>query len=301
MKKTKYKVGMVVRHKLQPEWGEGKILKVQGSTLTIDFDGGGEKQFDSRFAPLEVPGDKGIEVQDTRSDKTIKGHVEFFDPDDEYDADVIKGYVDYFAKPDKLYSLSDLEKQPPPRRPGVYGWYFWDYVLPYVSTDNCTYSKTGIWPLKTKWYLLYIGQAKSLRDRIVNYHIKGHYYGGIEISSLRLSLGCLLSDKFGLTLSYPPESFGKKEKKFNSWLEDHARVAWVELETEKLDAVEDAAIKKYTLPLNYKKNQHPLNIPLSNLKSEFRKIAKSEKHKKKQFKKAYKKFAEECESIGIKK
>jgi hypothetical protein len=114
-----------------------------------------------------------------------------------------------------------------------------------------------------------------------------------------LSLGCLLSDKLGLGLFYPPESFGKKEKKLNKWLEEHARVAWVE--TKNLDAVELAAIEKYLLPLNHKHNQHPLKIPLSKLRSEFRKISKSDVQKKKYFKKAYKKFVKQCKQLDIEK
>ena len=133
--------------------------------------------------------------------------------------------------------------------------------------------KTGWWPFRTKWWLLYIGQAKNLRERIVDYHIRGGHYAEGTMSSFRLSLGCLLSKKYGLVLYYPPESFGNGGEKLNKWLAKHARIAWVE--TKDIDAVEKASIEKYTLPLNHKYNEHPLKEPLSKLRMEFKNIARS--------------------------
>jgi len=201
--------------------------------------------------------------------------------------------ANYFANPDKIYSLNDLEESPPPRSSGIYGWYF-DEPPPHLQTHGCTPVKTGWWPFRTKWWLLYIGKAKNLCDRIVTYHIRGGHYAGGTMSSFRLSLGCLLSNKLGMILCYPPESFGKKEKNLNKWLEKHARVAWIE--TTDIDATEKKAIKNYILPLNYGHNDHPLVQPLSNLRKAFRNIAKNSdrKPKKKYFRKAYKKFVKEC-------
>jgi len=204
----------------------------------------------------------------------------------------------YFTNPGKIYSLNDLEESPPPRRSGVYGWYF-DEPPPYVPKSGCTPVKTGWWPFRTKWWLLYVGKAKNLNDRIVTYHIKGRHYAEGTMSSFRLSLGCLLSDNLGLELSYPKESFGQKEEKLQNWLNQHARVTWIE--TNNLDVVELVAIEKYTLPLNYKHNQNPLKKPLSNLRAEFKKIAKSQNPEKKYFKKVYKTFVNECRSLEIKK
>jgi len=135
----------------------------------------------------------------------------------------------------------------------------------------------------------------------MKYHIEGRHYAQGTMSSFRLSLGCLLSDKFGLKIYYPPESFGKKDEKLSKWLEKHARVAWIQ--TENLDAVELEAIEKYILPLNHKHNQHCLKIPLSNLRAEFKHIAKNsgQKPKKKYFRKAHKKFVKECKALRIKK
>ncbi len=136
---------------------------------------------------------------------------------------------------------------------------------------------------------------------MLNYHIKGDHYPQGTMSSFRLSIGCLLSRKFSLILHYPPESFGKGEIKLFRWLNENVRVAWIEIKEEYLDTVELAAIEKYTLPLNHKDNQHPLKQPLSHLRSEFRRIAKSEKFRKKDFKKAYGEFVTKCKELGIKR
>ncbi|KKK90187.1 hypothetical protein LCGC14_2725580, partial [marine sediment metagenome] len=87
-----------------------------------------------------------------------------------------------------------------------------------------------LWPLRTRWWLLYIGKSVDLKERIVDYHIEGKYYAKVTMSSLRLSLGCLLSGELGLRLNDSPQSFGKKEKKLNKWLEKHARIAWIKTE-----------------------------------------------------------------------
>ena len=276
MSDRNYKVGMIVKHKLAPDCGIGKIIEIDESTLIINFQNVGVRYLESSIAPLEIIRSNKSTIYNTPS----------------------KADVSYFANPKKIFSLKELQKFPPPCCLGVYGWYF-DEPPPYVPTMDCTPIKPGWWPFRTKWWLLYIGQAKNLKERIVNYHIKGRHYAEGTMSSFRLSLGCLLSDKYGLILHYPPESFGKKDKKLNKWLEEHARIAWVE--TQLLDTVESEAIEKYILPLNHKHNQHRLKIPLSNLRAEFKHIARSQKPKKKYFGKAYKKFAKECKRLGIKK
>lgn len=273
MSDNKYKVGMIITHPNKSEWGPGEIERVDGCIITIrNCKNGSTERFDSRFAHLKIIKDK------------------------------IEADVNYFAKPDEVFSLKDLQKNPTlcPSRPGVYGWYF-DEPPPYVPKNGCTPVKTGFWPFRTTLWLLYIGQADKLKDRIMKYHIGGGHYAQGTMSSLRLSLGCLLSDRFGLKLYYPPESFGEKDKKLNKWLEEHARIAWIE--TQYLDAMELGAIEKYTLPLNYKHSRYPIAKPLSDLRTAFRNIAKNSNRnpKKKDFRKAYKTFVEECRSLGIKK
>lgn len=283
MSDSNYETGMTVVYRTAPQWGPGKVIAVHGRTIIVRFEYGGTREFGSTDTSLEISRG-GVFVSRSLGTESYESAVET--------------YVAYFAKPDKIYSLAELEESPPPSRPGVYGWYF-DKSPPYVRNNGCTRIKTGRWPFRTKWWLLYIGQADKLKDRIMRYHIGGGHYAEGTMSSFRLSLGCLLSDKYGLILHYPPESFGKKDRKLNKWLEEHARIAWVE--TENLDEVELDTIEKYTLPLNHKHNQHPLKYPLSKLRTEFKNIAKSQKPKKKYFRKAYKKFVKECKALRNKK
>ncbi len=70
MSKDKYKVGMIVRLKKLPEWGQGKIVDVDGTILTVVFKNVGEKEVDSTTAPLEIvkkTETKEIEIRDHAS------------------------------------------------------------------------------------------------------------------------------------------------------------------------------------------------------------------------------------------
>ncbi|MHB9070227.1 MAG: DUF2779 domain-containing protein [Sedimentisphaerales bacterium] len=51
---TIYKVGMTVKLKDSPWLGEGKIIKIQGSTIIIDFEGGRKRPFDSKKTHMEI-------------------------------------------------------------------------------------------------------------------------------------------------------------------------------------------------------------------------------------------------------
>lgn len=279
MSGNEYRVGMIVTHPNMPEWGPGQVVTITDTSVHIFFrdDPENKTRMFNRILPNGPIG-------------WNSSNLDYVEP--------IPHDINYFVEPKKIYSLNDLQQSPPPSSPGIYGWYF-NKPPPYVPTKGCTLIKTGWWPFRTKWWLLYVGKADKLEDRIINYHIKGEHYAQGTMSSLRLSLGCLLSDKFGLELYYPPESFGKKDKKLQKWLEKHARVAWIP--TENLAAMEPEAIEKYILPLNHKHNQHPLKIPLSKLRVEFKHIARSQKPRKKHFRKAYKQFVKECKGLGIKK
>lgn len=304
MSSSNYKVGMIVKHKTGYGVGVGKILEIQGCMLTIDFGKAGIKEFHSEFTPLEILRNKNFKAKDVKQSAFNKLHeTDTTDFDQalslETSMSEIEQEVDYFACPDKLFSPNDLQKQPPPSCSGVYGWYF-DEPPPYVPKSGCTSIKIGQSPGRRKWWLLYIGQAKNLKERIVKYHIEGACYAEGTMTSLRFSLGCLLLRKLRLKLSPPPQSFGKNEWKLNSWLGKHARVAWIE--TLNLDAVESAAIATYTLPLNHKHNQHPLKLQLTNLRFEFRELSRSKKKARKvYFRKAYETFVEDCKRLGISK
>jgi hypothetical protein len=208
----------------------------------------------------------------------------------------------YFKDP-ILYSLRELEIVKPPSSSGVYGWYF-DEPPPYVPKDDCTPVKTGWWPFRKKWWLLYIGKALDLRFRVYDMHFNNKFWMNKSLSSLRLTLGCLLCKELNLYLkknSDPQKdyTFGRKgDRKLSHWMAKHARVAWVE--TVDYVELEYKTINSYVLPLNTKDNPKPFD-PLKNLKDKFTNFAKGQKPKKKYFKKAYKKFVKQSKSLGIKK
>jgi hypothetical protein len=269
-----YTKGMVLKHPNKPEWGPGEVVNVTDTTVHIFFRDDPDqitKMF-PRICPFGPIGWDGF--TDTKMEDDIG----------------------YFAKPDKLYSLKELKKNNlPPRSSGIYGWYF-DRLPPFVPPVGCTVvkDKEG-WFFKSRWTLLYIGKAKNLKERIVYRHFDGKPYAKGIMSTLRLSLGCLLSDKLGLILYYPPESFGKRDRKLNKWLTKHVKVAWIVARN--IHVLEEKAIGRYILPFNIKDNEHPFKYPLKHLRRNFKRIAKSGEKETKKFRKAYKDFATECRSI----
>jgi hypothetical protein len=275
-----YKVGMIVEHKLAHELGLGEIIKVRESTITINFDKAGIKEFDSKITPLEILQDKKIKIQSYNNK----------------DNDVTIGVdVSYFARrdPDRFYSLKDLQKFPPPTSPGVYGWYF-EKLPPSVPKGGCAVIETGLWLFRTKWHLLYIGKASDLRFRVYDMHFNNRYWMDKSMSSLRLTLGCLLYKDLGIYLQKHPDfpnkdyTFGQRgDQKLSNWMVKHARVTWVE--TKDYVEFEKKTIDAYALPLNTEDNPKPFD-PLKDLKREFENIAGSQKPRKRYFKKAYKEF-----------
>ena len=166
---------------------------------------------------------------------------------------------------------------PIPRRPGVYAWFFKD-IPPGVPIEGCcTYDS-----LK----LLYIGisptappkngtppSRQALRSRL-----RYHFRGNAEGSTLRLTLGCLLSKKLDLRLRRVGS--GKRmtftalgEEKLSAWMAANAYVCWVEVdEPWKL---EDQLIRTLSLPLNLRGNpNHAFHPPLSNIRRKANEIAK---------------------------
>jgi len=272
---------VIVRHTMASVWGNGEVVKVTKETVTVAFENGGRREMDRRIAPLEIvaPSKRKARPADVRSCASNR-----------------QTSASYFRRPDRLFSLKELQKRGlPPKCPGVYGWYFKD-PPDCVPLKGCTYKRLYL----TKYWLLYVGKAKNLKQRIVDYHIEGKHYAEGTLSTLRLSLGCLLSRELGLVLYYPPQSFGKKgDKKSNKWLQKHARVAW--METGNIDMLETQSIRKFVLPLNLGDNTHVLKTPLSHLRSRFGNISKKCGHapKKKDFRLAYIDFVKECRAVGI--
>lgn len=161
-----------------------------------------------------------------------------------------------------------------PQQPGIYGWYFRS-IPPKVPYEDCT--------RVNGWTLLYVGIAtKDIRQRILDEHFHGNAYG----STLRLSLGCLLSDTLSIQLQRIGRSrkrltFGQiGEVKLSEWIAEHARVAWRaddELFQDKkfLKRLEQLIVQeRYSLPLNIDNNRkHPFYAQLKKIRKGCRKQA----------------------------
>jgi len=176
--------------------------------------------------------------------------------------------IDFFADPGRLWRPSQIMSRPQeiPCRKGIYGWYF-DATLTAVPNDGCT-SVEG-------FMFLYVGIAgrdpsspRTLRERIIDCHLEGT----ATVSTLRCSLGCLLTKEVSIQLLPAGEksfSFGRGECKLSRWMLEHARVAW------QADAkpwgLEIPILRRYSLPLNLKHNTgHPFYRDLKRLRKRCR-------------------------------
>lgn len=146
---------------------------------------------------------------------------------------------------------------PVPTQPGVYAWYF-DVPPPGVLTEGTHQTEHG--------YLLYIGispkepprngkppSMQNLRTRI-----RYHYCGNAAGSTLRLTLGCLLTNELGVQLrrvgSGGRFTFSTGETAISDWMAEHARVSWF-VDTEPW-LIESKLISELVLPLNLDQNKH---------------------------------------------
>ena len=154
--------------------------------------------------------------------------------------------------PTKLFSRAEILSKPSPipNISGLYGWYF-KQLPPLVPSDGCIKFKDLI--------LLYIGispdkinkpnSKQNLRKRITN-----HYRGNAEGSTLRRTLGILLSEESNFPLrrvgSGRRMTFTHNgEQWLDNWLESNAFVCWVE-NTTPLE-IEDKLFQTLSLPLQY--------------------------------------------------
>lgn len=168
--------------------------------------------------------------------------------------------------PARLWSRAEVlaSPSPVPREPGVYAWYFRD-IPPGVPTADCQRCRDLT--------LLYVGiapkappknGARPSSQRLVD-RVRYHYRGNAEGSTLRLTLGCLLSETLGIELrrvgSGKRMTFSQGESVLSGWMAENAFVTWV------VDAapwaLEEKLINGLSLPLNLDMNRgHAFAEPL---------------------------------------
>ena len=173
-------------------------------------------------------------------------------------------------KPERKWSRQEVlaKPSPVPRQPGVYAWYFRE-IPPHVPVADCHVHGSES--------LLYVGispkepskngfapSRQQLFDRI-----RYHYRGNAEGSTLRLTLGCLLSKQLGIQLrrvgSGNRMTFGDGERVLSQWLEDNAFVVWV-VDSEPW-LLEERLIGELSLPLNLDMNsKHPFHRELGQIR-----------------------------------
>jgi len=148
---------------------------------------------------------------------------------------------------------------PVPRKAGVYAWFF-RKIPPGIPTDDCfrcgdlTLLYVGISPKKPPLN----GKSPS-RQCLLN-RVRYHFRGNAEGSTLRLTLGCLLSERLGIELrrvgSGRRMTFGPGEQRLSEWMAANALVRWVT--HPRPWELEEELIAELSLPLNLDQNErHP--------------------------------------------
>jgi hypothetical protein len=172
------------------------------------------------------------------------------------------------TQPNILYSRSEVLAKPcpVPDQWGTYAWYFRDIPgnLPTegcITKDNLTLLYAGISPDK-------VGKPNSkanIRIRITN-----HYRGNAEGSTLRRSLGVLLTEQSDFPLRRVGS--GKRmtfthlgEQWLDTWMEKNAFVCWVTHPAPW--KLEKKLLEELSLPLNIQGNKaHPFAIKLNEIR-----------------------------------
>lgn len=178
--------------------------------------------------------------------------------------------INTLTKPSIFYSRSAVltKPSPVPMESGVYAWFFKE-IPDITPTDECV-TKDGL-------TLLYVGispdkvgkpnSKQNLRKRITN-----HYRGNAEGSTLRRSLGVLLTGQSGFPLrrvgSGNRTTFTHLgEQWLDNWMEENAFVCWVK--HDRPWELEDELLGTLSLPLNIKGNRdHLFADRLSRLRKE---------------------------------
>lgn len=163
-------------------------------------------------------------------------------------------------RPSRLFRAEEVRGRdcPIPAAPGVYGWYFTS-PPPLVPTSGCHTQDGAV--------LLYVGispkappgNGRPRSRETIRSRIRYHYRGNAAGSTLRLTLGSLLSEELGIGLrrvgSGIRMTFGREgEKRLTAWMAEHARVVWTV--TDQPWKLEEELIRSCVLPLNLDQNRH---------------------------------------------
>lgn len=173
----------------------------------------------------------------------------------------------------KLYTRGEINTKPfpIPSKPGFYAWFFKN-IPEVIPTNNC-FERDG-------FILLYLGISPSsktsnanLLKRIKNQHLNGNAAG----STLRLSLASLLGNTLNMSLIKKGSRIflGADEVKLDEWLDENARVAFIEYEQPWL--YEASLIKQLDLPMNLEHNkEHAFYSTMKKIRSDARRKARVE-------------------------
>jgi len=179
-------------------------------------------------------------------------------------ASIPAGTLAAMLHPNHLQGPSILDRPSPvPRFAGVYAWYFAE-VPPGVPSEGChrvlghTLLYVGIAPKETR------GSTTKPSERTLHCRLGDHFRGNAEGSTLRLTLGCLLSDVLGIQLrrvgSGQRFTFTNAgEQILDAWMAQNARVVWAVVE--RPWETEKALLASLSLPLNASDNRHPF-VPI---------------------------------------
>lgn len=193
---------------------------------------------------------------------------------------MIDDAIESLLRPRVTIGRGDVLARPSavPARPGLYAWYF-DEPIPGVPYAGCHANEHGT--------LLYVGispgpppaNGKATSRQNLYKRIRYHYTGNAEGSTLRLTLGCHLSDVLGLELQRVGSGTRLTftvpgEATLSEWIAQHARVAIFEHETPWL--IEPSAIAAAVPPLNIDHNSaHPYYRSNRALRAEHKARARS--------------------------
>jgi hypothetical protein len=167
----------------------------------------------------------------------------------------LRRIIENLQSPSRLWRRPEILTRPcpVPPRAGVYAWYFRN-LSDVVSASGCYSYEENV--------LMYLGIAPSSPQSMATLRsrIRTHLRGNASGSTLRLTLGCLLSEPLGLSLrkTGPTKrlTFGEGEHTLSSWLNANASVVWIK----QADPwrFESQLIRELGLPLNIRHNEyHP--------------------------------------------